>query len=135
MPSPRNNALAISLLVRPSETNPKTRSSCSVKSLKAVSEPGEEYKDEAILKVKELFTRFNIGIWLGGGIGYETGEIRLAVEVNYRHGLNNIVDKDRRYDNPELQFAYYDVFDDIMVRNVELSLKVMLPLSFKAFRR
>jgi len=107
----------------------------AVKSLKAVSEPDEDYKDEAILKIKELFTRFTIGLWIGGGIGYETGEIRLAVEVNYRHGLNNIVDKDRRYDNPELQFAYYDVFDDIMVRNVELSLKVMLPLSFKAFRR
>lgn len=108
----------------------------AVKSLQAVSDPEEEgYKDETIVKIKELFTRFNVGLWIGGGIGYETGDLRLAVEVNYKHGLNNIVDKDRRYENPELQFAYYDVFDDIKVRSVELSLKVMLPLSFKAFRR
>ena len=108
----------------------------AVKTLDAVSEPLEEgYKDEAIVNIKELLTRFNVGLWIGGGIGYETGEIRLAVEVNYKHGLNNIIDKDRRYDNPELRFAYYDVFDDIKVSNVELSLKVMLPLSFKAFRR
>lgn len=108
----------------------------AVKSLKAVSDPETEgYKDETIIKIKELFTRFNIGLWVGGGIGYETGDLRLAIEVNYKHGLNNIIDKDRRFDNPELQFAYYDVFDDIKIRNFELSLKVMLPLSFKAFRR
>jgi hypothetical protein len=108
------------------------------KSLRAFSLPDKnEYEEQAIIGIKEQFTASNIGFWLGGGIAYEPGGsgVRLQVELNYRHGLNNIVDESMRFENKELMFSYYDVFDDMKIRNWDLSVKVLLPLSYKAFRK
>jgi len=107
------------------------------KLLQAVSLPGEEYKEEAIVDIKQQFTTSNFGLWIGAGVGYELSgsDIRLQMEVNYRHGLNNITDKTRRYDNKELMFSFYDVFDDMKPGNWALSVNLLLPLSYKAFRR
>jgi hypothetical protein len=105
------------------------------KTLDAVRLPDEEYKEEAIVDIKQLFTGANFGIWVGAGIGYEIGGFHLQIEANYKHGFNNIIDEAGRFENKELMFAYYDVFDDIKLRNWDISLKVLLPISFKAFRR
>lgn len=105
------------------------------KMLHAVSLP-ENYEEEAIIGIKRQFKRSNTGFWLGAGLGYELGNgMRLQVELNYRHGMNNIVAKSRRFENQEIMFAYYDVFDDMKPRNWELSVKLLLPLTYKAFRR
>lgn len=91
------------------------------------------------LNLKKLITPFNSGFWVGAGVGYDTRvaglPLRLEIEVNYKHGFNNIVNEDRRYENKELIFGYYDVFDDLKLRNWDLTFKVLLPISFKAFRR
>jgi hypothetical protein len=107
------------------------------KLLQAVSLPDEEYKEEAIVDIKQQFTTSNFGFWLGAGLEYELNNmgIRLQAGVSYRHGLNNITDKAQRYENKELMFSYYDVFDDMKPGNWALSVKVLLPLSYKAFRR
>jgi hypothetical protein len=105
------------------------------KTLDAVSLPDEEYEAKAIVDIKKLFTGSNFGIRIGAGIGYEIGGFHLQIEANYKHGFNNIIDEAGRFENKELMFAYYDVFDDIELRNWDISLKVLLPISFKAFRR
>ncbi len=107
------------------------------KSLHAVSLPDREYEEKAIVGIKRQFNTANIGLWLGAGLGYELSPagLRLQVEVNYRFGLNNLVDEAHRFDNKELMFSYYDVFDDMKLRNWDLSVKLVLPLSYKAFRR
>jgi hypothetical protein len=108
----------------------------AAKSLQAVVKPEvEAFRDITRLDVRKQFTWGNGGFLLGAGIGFDTGRVRLEVELNYKHIFNNIVNGDRRYDNPELMFAFYDVFDDIKVNNWDISVKFLLPLSFKAFRR
>jgi hypothetical protein len=108
----------------------------AAKSLHAVVEPEvEAFRDITRLDVRKQFTWGNGGFLVGAGIGFDTRGVRLEMEVNYKHVFNNIVDGDRRFDNPELMFAFYDVFDDINVNNWDISVKFLLPLSFKAFRR
>jgi len=87
------------------------------------------------IKIKDLFTTFSCGLWFGAGIGFDVGRFRLEFEANYKHGLNNIVDANHRYNNQEIMYGYYDVFDDMKLRSWDLSLNVLLPISFKAFRR
>jgi hypothetical protein len=91
------------------------------------------------LNLKKLFTRVGSGFCLGAGIGYDTeikGFIfRLEVEANYKHGFNNLIVDNNRYDNKELIFGYYDVFDDIKLRNFAISLKLLMSIYRKAFRR
>jgi hypothetical protein len=87
------------------------------------------------VNIKNQITRFDIGFLIGSAVGFDTRRLRLEIEVNYKHSLRNIVNGDQRYENNELVFGYYDVFDDIKVRNWELSFNILLPVSFKAFRR
>lgn len=107
-----------------------------VKRLEAV---GPGYDEKTIVDIKEQFSTSNIGLWIGAGVGIGIKivgkDVWVQLEVNYRHGLNNIVDKARRYENKVLMFAYYDVFDDMKLRNWDLSVKIVFPLSYKAFRR
>ncbi|HLP60568.1 MAG TPA: outer membrane beta-barrel protein, partial [Candidatus Deferrimicrobium sp.] len=106
----------------------------ATKSLQAVSR-NREYKENAIVDIKQLINRSNLGIWAGAGIELYIWGFRLQIETNYKFGLKNIVAKANRFTNEQLMFAFYDVFDDMKLRNWELTLKVLLPISFKAFRR
>ncbi|MCP4215684.1 MAG: PorT family protein [bacterium] len=107
------------------------------KTLEAVSLPDGDYEEKVILNVKKQVFASNFGVCIGAGIEYEIGGngLRLQLEANYRHGLSNLADKAQRYENNELKFAYYDVFDNMKARNLSFAVKVLLPLSYKAFRR
>ncbi|MCK4763150.1 MAG: PorT family protein [Candidatus Aminicenantes bacterium] len=91
----------------------------------------------ADLTVKKHILPMNSGFWIGAGCDYETGigDISLSLEIAYKHGFRNIIDKEQRWQNNELMLGYYDVFDDIKLRTFDISLKIMLPLSFKAFKK
>jgi hypothetical protein len=106
----------------------------AIKSLHAESRD-KEYKEDAIVDIKQLLNRTNLGIWVGAGIESNIGGFRLQIETNYKFGFKNIVDTANRFTNQQLMYAFYDVFDDMKLRNWELTLKVLLPISFKAFRR
>jgi hypothetical protein len=86
------------------------------------------------IPVKKHLTRSSMGFCLGAGIDYDAGNLRLGIEINYKHLLGNIVNEDLRYDN-DIALGYYDMPDDIALRNVEISLKVLLPISFKVFEK
>jgi hypothetical protein len=106
------------------------------KSVRAVVHPEvEAFRDIAGEDVRKHFAWGNGGFLVGAGIGLDTRKARLEVEINYKHVFNNIIAGDCRFDNPELMYAFYDVFDDIKVSNWDISMKILLPLSFKAFRR
>ena len=106
-------------------------------SLETGSGPPDE--DTKVFYLKDLISRINSGFCMGAGISYDTKfmgfPFRLEFGFNYKHGLNNIVDKDQRYKPENLVFGYYDVFDDIKLRNWDLSFKILVPMSFKAFKR
>jgi hypothetical protein len=95
------------------------------------------------LSIKSRLTRAQVGLWLGAGVGFgiEAGGMKLEVslEINYKHGLDNIVNTGNRwgYDNLQddrLLYYHYDVFDDMKLDHLELGLKISLPISFKAFK-
>lgn len=85
--------------------------------------------------IKEILTKTNTGFIIGAGIGYDAWGMRLELGVNYIHGLNNFIIEDARWSLSHIVLGYYDVFDDMKLRSWELSLKVLMPISFKAFRR
>jgi hypothetical protein len=89
--------------------------------------------------LNKLVTGTNSGFCAGVGISYDTVfmgfPLRLEFGINYKHGFNNIIDEDHRYEYEELISAYYDVFDDIKLRSWDLHVKILLPVSFKAFKR
>lgn len=89
--------------------------------------------------LNKLITGTNSGFCAGAGISYDTVfmgfPLRLEFGLNYKHGFNNIVDEDQRYKCEELISGYYDVFDDIKLRSWDLNVKILLPVSFKAFKR
>ena len=57
----------------------------------------------------------------------------VAIEFRYKRGLTNVIDEEQRYHYDKLVFGYYHVYDDIKLTNWELSARLSLPLSFKAF--
>lgn len=77
-----------------------------------------------------------LGLCVGVGIGFSViGNVLVEIEGTYKYRFNNIIDEKNRYKNDELCLQYYDVFDDMKLTNWELTLKILLPLSFKAFRK
>lgn len=94
---------------------------------------GEKFLEE--IPIKEKITRTNGGLLVGAGIGRDIRGLRLSIEVNYKYGLNNIVNEENRWGDMNITLGHYDVFDDMKIRNWDLSVKVLLPISFKAFRR
>lgn len=109
----------------------------AVKTIEIDSPHTGEERVEKAANIERLLKKYNIGIWIGAGFGFKTGleNLRMELEVNYKHGLSNIVDTHHRYENRELLYGYYDVFDDMKLRSWNISLKILLPLSYKAFRR
>ena len=107
------------------------------KLIHGVSLPGEEYEEEVIIGIKDQLNTSNFGVWISAGLEYELGRsgIRLQLATSYRHGLNNMVNEDRRFENKQLMYAFYDVFDDMKLRNWDLSINILLPLSYKAFKK
>jgi hypothetical protein len=86
------------------------------------------------ISIKNHINRSTRGFCLGAGFDYDAGNLRLGIEINYKHILGNIVNKFNRYDK-DIALGYYDMLDDIALRNFELSLKVLLPITFKAFEK
>jgi hypothetical protein len=109
----------------------------ATKNVEAYNMPDRTYKDEAVIDIQELICGTAYGLWLGAGMNYhlQTPDIFLALEINYRYGLKNITNRYNRYNSEQLKFAYYDIFDDMRTGNLEISLKVMVPISYKAFKK
>lgn len=99
----------------------------------------EEFKEEAIIGLSELFKKINGGGCVGAGVEFDTGikGVIMGFEINYKRGFTNIVDGAHRYNYKyrNLTFGYYDVFDDINLSNLDFTLRILVPLSYKTFRR
>jgi Outer membrane protein beta-barrel domain len=90
-----------------------------------------------IIGAKNLFITSNWGFILGGGVSFDVGNVRIGADLLYKQGLNNITNAKNRYSDNR-QIGLGDVFDDVSLKNVELSMHVMFPLKFlqtKAFKR
>ncbi|MBC7920480.1 MAG: PorT family protein [Ferruginibacter sp.] len=75
-----------------------------------------------------LFVRSWKGMVGGGGISYDVDYVRVALECNYRLGLDNITHQKNRFSDRPLVAGVYDVPDDLRLRNLAFSLVCSLPL-------
>lgn len=89
-----------------------------------------EYTEQNItVGAKDLFIRSNMGWILGAGVSYPMGNVRLALDISYRHSTNNITSAANRYSNDRITGSG-DVLDDVKLRNLSASVAVLIPLRF-----
>lgn len=102
----------------------------SIRGLDMASGGVDEFTvEEFSLGVDNLFIRSSIGLIGGVGVSYPVGNIRLAFDVNYRHGLNNIADVQNRFTENRL-VGIGDVLDNIQLRNIDFSFGVLFPMRY-----
>lgn len=97
-----------------------------------IDNPGENEviseQSKQSMDVNDLYIKTYMGWIAGGGVGFKADNFRIALEINYRRGLNNITNEKNRFSNNRLVNAYYDAPDDFSFTNWEASVSCSLPL-------
>jgi hypothetical protein len=70
----------------------------------------------------------------GAGLSYQVSDFRLVAGLQYRHGLSNIVRREKRFSEAELTFGFHDISDDLRLSSLELCFGIFLPIAHKAFK-
>jgi outer membrane protein W len=105
--------------------------SVSVKGIDNAAGGVNEFTEEPInLGAKDLFAENHWGLMGGIGLNYNLGNnVRLNLDVMYRHGMSNIVSTKNRFDSDRLS-GVGDVLDDLTLDNMTISLGCLFPLRF-----
>lgn len=93
--------------------------------------------DSPIIGAKNLFIKSQFMWYLGGGISYDVGNVRLGAELNYKQGLNNITNKQNRYTDQRM-IGMLDALDDMTLQNISIEFYCVFPMKFlqtSSFRR
>jgi hypothetical protein len=89
----------------------------------------ETKDDPIIVGVVDLFAKNHWGMLGGGGVNYNLGNVRINLDIQYKHGLSNITSTKNRYGNDRLS-GVGDSMDDLKINNIALSLGCLFPLRF-----
>lgn len=84
--------------------------------------------EPVIVGAKDLFENY-WGILGGAGVNYNLGNVRLVLDIAYRHGISNIANVDNRFANDRLN-GIGDAQDDLLLRNITISAGCLFPLRF-----
>jgi Outer membrane protein beta-barrel domain len=84
--------------------------------------------EPVIVGAKDLFENY-WGLIGGAGVNYNLGNVRLVLDVSYRHGMSNIANVDNRFSNDRLN-GIGDAQDDLLLRNITISAGCLFPLRF-----
>jgi opacity protein-like surface antigen len=93
--------------------------------------------DSPIIGAENLFIKSQFMWYLGGGVSYDAGNVRLGVELNYKQGLNNITNKQNRYADQRM-IGMLDALDDMTLQNISIEFYCVFPMKFlqvSSFRR
>lgn len=82
-----------------------------------------------VVGARDLFVNTSIGAIGGLGASWNVGNARVALEANYRFGLNNVANQANRYTENRLA-GIGDAMDNIKLRNIEVNISVVFPLKF-----
>lgn len=85
--------------------------------------------DTPVMGARELFIRSNWGFATGLAISYDIGNLRLALQAIYKHGMNNITHAGNRYTDNRL-IGQGEAFDDLRTKNIEISFSCLFPMKF-----
>ncbi|HYG17467.1 MAG TPA: porin family protein [Ohtaekwangia sp.] len=86
-------------------------------------------RDPIVVGAKDLFAKYYWGLIGGAGVYYNLGNVRLNLDIQYKHGLSNIASVENRYDNDMLVGAG-DVLDDMNLNSVAVSVGCLFPMRF-----
>ena len=90
-----------------------------------------QFEDEPItVGARDLFAKKYWGVLGGAGLYYNLGNnVRLNFDVQYKHGMSNIVSAENRYSNDRLA-GVGDAMDDLDMDNINISMGCLFPLRF-----
>ena len=77
------------------------------------------------LGMDDQYVKSQYGIIAGGGISLSLGPANFELGVDYRLGLNNIVDEKNRFSDNTLISGSYDILDNMKLRNLSFSMGVI----------
>jgi hypothetical protein len=78
---------------------------------------------------KDLFAKTHYGFIAGAGLYYNTGNIRLNLDLQYRMGQSRINSSENRYQNDRLS-GIGDAMDDMTIDNLAITFGTLFPLRF-----
>lgn len=91
----------------------------------------EENPSEELIGITSLFNRGTVGFNLGAGASYDIGgSFRVALDLTYNQGLNNLANQKNRYSNQKMSLKYFDSLDDMRLQNWNIALHFLFPLKF-----
>jgi outer membrane protein W len=89
-----------------------------------------EIKDDPIIVgATDLFAKNYWGLLGGAGLNYNVGNVRLNLDVQYKHGMSNISSTKNRNGNDRLA-GVGDSLDDLQLNNIAVSVGCLFPLRF-----
>lgn len=98
---------------------------------KTINQNGIEISDISFNEnVNEVLSPVTVGVFAGAGARFRLGNIYLTAEANFRQGLSNVTDANRRFANDNLINNAYDIYDDKSFQSVEFVLGVLVPLKY-----
>ncbi len=71
--------------------------------------------------VDDLYATSNYGMIAGGGISYRMGAASVELGVDYKFGMNDIVNKSNRFKERSIISGSYDILDDTKLSNFLVS--------------
>lgn len=80
------------------------------------------------LGIDDQYVKSQYGIIAGGGISLALGPANFELGVDYRVGMNNIVNENNRFSDNTLVSGSYDILDDMKLRNLSFSMGVIFGL-------
>jgi outer membrane protein W len=89
-----------------------------------------EFEKEPIdVGATDLFANYHWGLVGGAGLYYNLGNVRLNLDIQYKHSLSNITSSENRYDNDMLVGAG-DIMDDLKLNTIAVSIGCLFPMRF-----
>ena len=77
----------------------------------------------------QLFNNNYWGLLVGAGVHYHLGNIRLNLDVSYRHGMSDVTRPSARYGSDSF-VGVGEAQDDLSMNNISVSFGCMFPLKF-----
>lgn len=81
-----------------------------------------------------LFQAYQWGLTGSIGAIYELDFLQVGVDLNYRQGMSQLITLANRYAVREISHGVYDVPDEVKLNSLGLTVYLMIPLTYKAYK-
>ncbi|MDP1726254.1 MAG: porin family protein [Bacteroidota bacterium] len=86
------------------------------------------------LNSEQRTNNWEYGLFYGGGVMYNLGQVNIALDVRYYLSYANITNEDNRYENESLFYNYYFIDDNLRLDNLAVSLSLIYNVNYKVIK-